>query len=63
MALATNRTTRDDVLVADTQQCFEFAIDADVNVLPRARTGEMQPFHADLRVSVWPLMGDRLHPG
>ena len=55
MALAANRATRENVLVADAQQRFEFAIDADVDILPCVRTGEMQPFHAGLRVQYGPV--------
>src|SRR5690242_2327113 len=38
------------MLIPDTQQGVEFAVDADVDVLLRAGAGEMQPFHAGLRV-------------
>src|SRR5438876_11320200 len=50
VTLAANWATRENVLVPNAQECVEFAVDADIDVLLRMGAGEMQPFHAGLRV-------------
>lgn len=51
VALATDRATGPNPLATDAQQSLEFAVDADVDILPGVGADEMQAFHFRLRTT------------
>jgi hypothetical protein len=45
MTLATHGAAGDDMVAANAQKRFQFAVDADIDVLAGLRAGKVQPFH------------------
>ena len=45
MALAAHRAAGEDMVGPNAQKCFQFAVDADIDVLASPRADKVQPFH------------------